>query len=159
MKKTIYNFNTSANTFCNKSTNYSKTLDNLIAADIIKKNSYLYDYFAPDTTDFISAMMKDSAKKHSAIIIGNCGLNFYDDFIKAANFLANYNKKKNEIKSKFILGKTYKLNDGTPIIFYDDEIQIGFDLYSYDDFKNITFLKALPATTKSLIINIININL
>lgn len=162
MKKTIYTFNNSTNNssslFHTNNTNYSKILDDIIAADLIKKNSYLKNYGCAGTidSDFIDCMIKDSAKKHNDIIITGIALKDDKKFIDAANFLANYKKKK-DISSKFILGKTYKLSDGTPIIFYDDEIQIGFDLYTYDDFKDITFLKALPTTTKSAIINIINI--
>lgn len=164
MKKTIYTFNNSSannNTFFpNKcGTNYSKILDDLILSDLKKKNSYLNTCCNAGTIDddFINCMIKDSAKKHPNII--NCyALKDDKKFIDAANFLANY-KKKSDIFSKFTIGKLYKLSDGTPIIFYDDEIQIGFDLYTYDDFKNITFLKALPATTKTAIINIINISI
>ena len=160
MKKIIYTFNNDTknnNTFCGKSTNYSKILDDIIATDIIEKNSYLKPYLGTTSNDFIDCMMKESAKKNCGICINGFALK--DDsskLIDAANFLANYKKKK-DIASKFIFGKTYKLMDGTPIIFYDDEIQIGFDLYSYDDFKDITFLKLLPKTTKSAIISIINI--
>ena len=60
----------------------------------------------------------------------------------------------------------YTLSDGTPIIFYDDEIQIGFDTYKYSNFNNISFLNSLTPKTKNTIINIyikgnanININL
>lgn len=162
MKKTIYTFNNGNNNsnsiFHTKSTDYSKILDDLIIADLKKKNSYLNNYCSAGTidSDFINCMIKDSAKKHTDIIIKGFALKDDNKFIDAANFLANYKKKK-DIESKFILGKTYKLSDGTPIIFYDDEIQIGFDLFSYEDFKDITFLKALPKTTKSAIISIINI--
>ena len=160
MKKIIYTFkdNNSNNSFHTTTPNYSKILDNLITTDIIEKNSYLKPYCSccAAGNDFIDCMMKESAKKNSNIIFNSFALKDNIKFIDAANFLANYNKKK-DIASKFILGKTYKLSDGTPIIFYDDEIQIGFDLYTYDDFKDITFLKALPKTTKSAIINIINI--
>ena len=158
MKKTIYTFNNNTNNASFPNTNYSKILDDLIAADLIKKNSYLKNYTTAGTIDddFIDCMMKDSAKKHSGIFIDSIALKDDNKFIKAANFLANY-KKKADIASKFIFGKTYKLTDGTPIIFYDDEIQIGFDLYTYDDFKDIIFLKKLPTTAKNIIINIYNI--
>lgn len=159
MKKTIYTFNNNTNNASfHNTTNYSKILDDLIAADLIKKNSYLKNYTTAGIIDddFIDCMMKDSAKKHSGIFIDSIALKDDNKFIKAANFLANY-KKKADIASKFIFGKTYKLTDGTPIIFYDDEIQIGFDLYSYDDFKDIIFLKKLPTTAKNIIINIYNI--
>lgn len=159
MKKTIYTFNnnTSNNSFLGTTTtNYSKILDNLIATDIINKNSYLKNYCSTPSDDFITCMMKDSAKKHSGIIIDGIALKDNNKFIKAANFLANY-KKKSNLLSNIIFGKTYELSDGTPIIFYDDEIMIGFDLYSYDDFKDIAFLNLLPKKTKSAIINITTI--
>lgn len=163
MKKTIYTFNNgntnSSNFFPSNGTNYSKILNDLIIADLKKKNSYLNTCCTGTIDDdFIDCMIKDSAKKHPGIIIKGCALKDDNKFIEAANFLANYKKKK-DILSKFTIGKLYKLSDGTPIIFYDDEIQIGFDLYTYDDFKNITFLKALPTTTKTAIINIINISI
>lgn len=160
MKKTIFtlNNNTNKSTFpITSTTNYSKILDDIIATDIINKNSYLKKYTSAGTIDddFIDCMMKDSAKKHNSIFIKGFALKDDNKFIDAANFLANY--KKNKILSKFTIGETYKLNDGTPIIFYDDEIQIGFDLYTYDDFKDIIFLKKLPTTAKNIIINIYNI--
>lgn len=130
--KTIKNNNSS-----NKSNNYSKILDNIIAADIAKKNSYLFNH---DTTPSTKACLNTIG------IIDT-------DYIKAANFLANYNTKKTK-KLPFIIGKIYELADGTPIIFYDDEIQIGFDLYSYSDFGNIELINAIPAPKKKLIIDI-----
>ena len=60
----------------------------------------------------------------------------------------------------------YTLSDGTPIVFYDDEIQIGFDTYKYSDFSDLSFLNGITDNTKKIIINIyttgaanININL
>ena len=74
-----------------------------------------------------------------------------DEFTKAANFLANYKKNKNK---KFICGKLYKLNDGTPIVFYEDEIQIGFDFYKYSDFNDSFFIDSLTPSKKKTIITI-----
>ena len=147
--------NTSNNAYTFPTTNYSKILDNIIAANIKATNKYLYDYPTCGTIDddFIGAMMKDSAKKHGNLF--GTYLNSGDEFAKAANFLANYKSKK-YTKLPFIFGKTYKLANGTPIIFYDDEIQIGLDLYSYSDFSNIGFLKTLGEPTKKIIINIFN---
>lgn len=140
--------NTSNNcTFCPKHTNYSEILDSIIASNIKKCNPYL-----SNNDDFIAKMMKDSDKKNGTIIYNGCDLLKDDKFIKATNFLANY--KKNAKKLPFIIGKIYKLTDGTPIIFYDDEIQIGLDLFSYDDFSDIKFLGGLNHTSKCCIINI-----
>lgn len=152
--------NTSNNSFFGafgtKTTNYSKILDDLIASDIMKKNNYLKNYYSTPANDTISCALGEIFKKPAGIIIDSIALKDNNKFIKAANFLANY-KKKNILFPNIIFGKTYKLNDGTPIIFYDDEIMIGLDLYSYDDFKDITFLNLLPKKTKSAIINITTI--
>lgn len=136
-------------------TNFSKILDNLILSNIKSTNTYLNleDEAKKKEDDLIGLLIKD-AKKNNSYLIDSDYLK--DDFIKAAAFLANYNKKKTTYKLPFILGKTYKLIDGTPIAFFDDEIQIGMDLYSYSDFKNIKFLNALPSTKKTIIINIFN---
>ena len=53
-----------------------------------------------------------------------------------------------------MIGKTYYLMNGTPIIFYDDEIQIGFDLFKYEDFDSDYFIRNLDTSTKKIIIDI-----
>lgn len=133
-----YTFNTSelTNSFSNNITDYSKILDDIITSDVIKKNDYLFA--EPKTTlNVSSSILKDDTY----------------EFIKAANFLANYKKPKKN-KLNFIIGKTYFLIDGTPIIFYDDEIQIGFDLFKYEDFNSNSFICNLDTTTKKTIIDI-----
>ena len=126
------------------STDYSKILDNIIVSDIIDKNKYLFT---------------NNTKKYNDSILLNDSL--YDDseFIKAAKFLANYKGG-----NKYIIGKTYTASDGTPIVFYDDEIQIGFDNYKYSDLIHAKFLDAMNSNIKKIIIKIygnakININL
>ena len=124
--------------------NYSEIIDNIILADIKKKNSYL---FTSDSTTYIP--------------LSSSYLKADDKFIKAANFLANYKKNKKIYKTiPYELGKMYTLSDGTPIVFYDDEIQIGFDTFKYSDFSDLSFLNGISDNTKKAIINIsININL
>ena len=127
-----------------KSTNYSKILDDIIYDNVIKKNSYLF------------TGMKKSR------YIGDVD----SDFLKAAEFLANYKEPKNKLYN-FIIGRTYYLSDNTPIIFYDDEIQIGFDVFKYSDFTSTDFISAIAPKMKNTIIDIytnarnltININL
>ena len=127
-----------------KSTNYSKILDDIIYDNVIKKNSYLF------------TGMKKSR------YIGNVD----PDFLKAANFLANYKEPKNKLYD-FIIGRTYYLSDNTPIIFYDDEIQSGFDVFKYSDFTSTDFISTIAPKMKNTIIDIytnarnltININL
>ena len=145
--------NTSKNTCPFYSANYSTILDNIIASNIKKTNPYLNGNYE-DKNDLISALLAD-AKKNTTLSFFGTDLNKNNEFLKAANFIANYSKKK-KTTLPFIYGKIYKLIDGTPICFYDDEIQIGYDLYSYADFDNIAFLKKLDAPKKNIIINIFN---
>lgn len=136
-------------------TNYSKILDDIILTDIVKKNSYLFKNYKDDYLDDILINAKPTNEPK-----------FDSDFIKAANFLTNYKKLKKSYTIPFKLNTTYTLADGTPIIFYDDEIQIGFDVYKYSTFSDLSFLNSLNKNTKDIIINIytkgatnININI
>ena len=128
-------------------TNYSKAIDDIILADITKKNSYLfgdnnYSYTIDDEPIILSGKLNNN-----------------DEFIKAANFLANYKTyKKKYITLPYELNKMYTLSDGTRIVFYDDEIQIGSLFYKYSDLNNLAFLNTIDEPTKKIIINI-NINL
>lgn len=142
-------------------TDYSSILDNIITADIIKKNSYLFDYNKKKNDDLIDALIGNDP-----IILTGSTLKASDEFTKAATFLANYKKYKKTYNLPYIIGKMYTLSDGTPIIFYDDEIQIGFDTIKYSKFNDLSFINGLTAPTKKTIINIymfgtgnININL
>lgn len=131
------NNNNNATTFnsdysFHKSSDYSKALDAIIAANIKASNPYLNGYSCCN-------ILKSEP--------------ITDEFTSAANFLANYDKKKTK-KIPFIIGKIYKLSNGTPIIFYDDEIQIGFDLFSYSSFGDKLFLKKMNPAAKKLIIKI-----
>lgn len=160
MTKT-YNFytkNNNSNNFFRKSTDYSTILDDIITDSLIKKNNYL---FTTTKDDYLDSLLDDSP-----IILSGSTLKASDEFTKAATFLANYKKNKKTYKLPYILGKMYTLLNGTPIIFYDDEIQIGFDTYKYSNFNDLSFLNGLTANTKKIIINIyttgtanININL
>lgn len=131
-----------------KPTNYSSILDDIIAADIIDKNSYLFNNKNDDD------ILIDSPIGNDPIILTGSTLKASDDFTKAATFLANYKKYKKAYKLPYILGKMYTLSDGTPIIFYDDEVQIGFDTFKYAKFADFSFLNNLTTKTKKTIINI-----
>lgn len=166
MKKTTFYFtntNSINNNFSTKShADYSKILDDLIADNIKASNPYLNissDNSYKPSKEFIDMMLEDIKPG-----ISNCSKEA-DDFIKAANFLKNYSTKKCK-KMPFILGKTYKLSNGSLITFYEDEIQIDMDLYSYNQFGDTLFLKKLTPETKKTILSIytkgadtININL
>lgn len=152
-----YTFNINKNNTSNKSftfnlcsksnkTNYSKILDNIIYDNMMKVNPYL----------------KSKKDIDTSVIIFNAAnnLNENTEFKKAANFLANYNKMKT---FPYIIGKLYKLTDGTPIMFYEDEIQIGHDVYTYEEFDNISFLNTISEPKKKIIIDIftngLNVNI
>ena len=121
--------------------NYSKILDDIIISDVIDKNDYLfkntYNKKKEDSIIFKSLLNNSSSKLDNAI-----------------KFLANYKNIKKNYSIPYIYGKMYTLTDGTPIVFYDDEIQIGFDTFKYNDFSDSLFLSNLSANTKKLIINI-----
>lgn len=135
----FYTGNKKNNNINNGSTNYSSILDNIIASDVIKKNSYLFDTY----NDYLDDLLTSKPLKDD---------NY--EFIKAAKFLANYKKNYYKLPKKYIYGKMYTLSDGTPVVFYDDEIQIGFDTYKYTDFGDTILLNTLPSKTKKIIINI-----
>lgn len=131
-KKNIFSFSNNSS-----KPNYSKILDDLIIADVIDKNDYLFK----------------AAKKHedACIFSSLIGKSKLDN---AISFLANYKKYKKNHNIPYIYGKMYTLSDGTPIVFYEDEIQIGFDSYKYNDFSDTLFLNSLTPNKKKIIIDI-----
>ena len=131
--------NKNNNIINNGSTNYSSILDDIIVSDVIKKNSYLFNSY----NDYLDDLLTSKPLKDDNL-----------EFIKAAKFLANYKKNYYKLPKKYIYGKMYTLSDGTPIVFYDDEIQIGFDTYKYTDFGDTILLNTLPSKTKKIIISI-----
>lgn len=131
--------NKNNNIINNGSTNYSSILDDIIVSDVIKKNSYLFNSY----NDYLDDLLTSKPLKDDNL-----------EFIKAAKFLANYKKNYYKLPKKYIYGKMYTLSDGTPVVFYDDEIQIGFDTYKYTDFGDTILLNTLPSKTKKIIINI-----
>lgn len=144
MKTTVFTINKNNN----YGTNYSKILDNIILDSVIKNNSYLFKSAKKKSDDdLIDAMFNDiNTYKYKH-------LKADDDFISACNFLANYSKA-NAYTIPYKMNTLYRLSDGTPIIFYDDEIQIGTDLYKYNMFSDIDFISSLKPEIKKTIINI-----
>jgi hypothetical protein len=134
-KKNIISSNNTC-PFSAKHTDYSKTLDDLILADIMDKNTYLYDTHTSSNDIYLDKIIDYNTKK--------------DNFITAINFINGYKKK----NFPYIIGETYTLSDGTPIIFFEDSIQIGFDLYYFDDIKSPIFLKNITPSLKKKIATI-----
>lgn len=123
---------------------YSQILDDIILSTVKKNNSYLFNTKKKDD-DLIDAMFNEL--DHTYIYKRD------SLFAEACKILANYGKKKNIMKG-IKLGKIYRLENGLPIIFYNDEIQIGTDIYSYSDFNDYNFISSLSPEIKKTIINI-----
>lgn len=123
---------------------YSQILDDIILSSVKKNNSYLFNTKKKDD-DLIDAMFDEL--DHTYIYKRN------SLFAEACKILANYGKKKSIMKG-IKLGKIYRLENGLPIIFYNDEIQIGTDIYSYSDFDDYDFISSLSPEVKKTIINI-----
>jgi hypothetical protein len=123
---------------------YSQILDDIILSTVKKNNSYLFNTKKKDD-DLIDAMFKEL--DHTYIYKRD------SLFAEACKILANYSKKKSIMKG-IKLGKIYRLENGLPIIFYNDEIQIGTDIYSYSDFNDYDFISSLSPEVKKTIINI-----
>ena len=123
---------------------YSQILDDIILSTVKKNNSYLFNTKKKDD-DLIDAMFKEL--DHTYIYKRD------SLFAEACKILANYGKKKSIMKG-IKLGKIYRLENGLPIIFYNDEIQIGTDIYSYSDFNDYNFISSLSPEVKKTIINI-----
>ena len=125
---------------------YSKTINDIIYDNMMKVNPYL----------------KSKEEIDTSVLIFNTANNLNEniEFKKAANFLANYNKMKT---FPYIIGKLYKLIDGTPVMFYEDEVQIGHDVYTYEEFNDISFLNTISEPKKKIIIDIftngLNVNI
>lgn len=123
---------------------YSQILDDIIFSSVKKNNSYLFNTKKEDD-DLIDAMFDEL--DHTYIYKRD------SLFANACKILANYGKKKSIMKD-IKLGKIYRLENGLPIIFYNDEIQIGTDIYSYSDFSDYNFISSLSPEIKKTIINI-----
>ena len=138
--------NKNNNSFRNIFNNPSKNLDDLILSNMIKMNPYL----GKKSDSTLDAMFKEAGFDDDHIIIPNRSNsyllkdNFDTEFNKAAKFLSNYNPTK----------KSYILSDGTPIAFFEDEIQIGYDLIPLYKLSDIYYYPSFTKETKNIIINI-----
>ena len=150
MKTYTFTTNNNSNIY-NNGTDYSKMLDNIILDTMMKNNACLFKNTKKESEDkLIDAMFDDLGSTYTF----TCKPLKDDKFIKACDFLANYGKNKSAFKIPYELNKLYRLADGTPIIFYDDEIQIGTDIFKYCMFDDSNFLSTLKPETKKIIINI-----
>ena len=144
----INNKNNSGINFRNN-TNASKNLDNLIFSNLIKMNPYLAGTTKKNDSGLLDAMFEEAGfDTGDRIIISNRPTssflkgNFDTKFAEAANFLANYTPTK-----KIFLGDL-------PIKFFEDEIQIGYDLIPLYELTSPKYYNMFTPETKKIIINI-----
>lgn len=147
MKKYTFTLNNNPSTYTcpfYKSTDYSKVLDDLIAADIKKNNPWLYnDNYTPtkkikikiNTTPTISEDLEKT------FIFGKK----YNDYSKACKFLSNFSKF-----SPFKKNKTYKLSSGDYIEITDDYIHINDEMFFFN-LMDDTFFYNLDDKMKDII--------
>lgn len=135
--KKFFNTNSLKNSF-------SEILDSIIASNVITNNPYLA------TSEIIAG--KTNTGKTTYITLENTpSYDSYTDFLTAMNYLANLEKYKDTYD--------FELSDGTPVKIFDDEIQIGFDLFPINksySYKN--FLSLAPKTKKTIIDIYIKLN-
>ena len=149
MKHYTIKINKNNNTSFNfrNTNNPSKDLDNLILSNLIKMNPYLAK---EKDDDLINAMLAETNIIGDRILIPNRDNsyllkdNFDTEFIKAAKFLSTYTPNK----------KSYILFDNTPIAFFEDEIQIGYDLIPLYKLGTEKYYKFFTPKFKNTIINI-----
>ena len=159
MTKYTFNLNsnptTSTNTCpffnkCKKSTDWSKTLDDLINADIKEKNPWLYTTacsYTPDNTYTIKYNFNDD----DDIITTACKTLEYEDALnKAFKFFANYNIGTCPFKTN----KLYKIGDDIKFMILIDGILINDKMFFFDDFKYDSFLNLLTKKEKKTIATI-----
>ena len=147
MKHYTIKINKNNNNSFNFRTNTSKSLDDLILSGLKKMNPFLSK--TNDST--LDAMFIDAGLNidNDHILIPNRDYgyllkgNFDTEFTKSAKFL-----------SKFTPKKKYILFDGTPIEFFEDEIQIGYNLIPLYKLTSPTYYNTFTTEIKNTIINI-----
>jgi hypothetical protein len=153
MKRYTIKLNKDNSIFRTNTTNASKALDDLILGNMINMNPYLGKtkkiYTTIDRSDDTLDAMINELNDNKYILISNRDYRGYlkgdfdTEFAKAAKFLANYKPKKN----------SYKLYDDTFIKFFEDEIQIGYDLIPIYDLISPSRFSKIDDKTKNIIIN------
>lgn len=135
---------------CNKSTDYSKILDDLINADIKEKNPWLYttsSSYTPGNTIKINYNINDD----DDIITTACKTLEYNDALnKAFKFFANYNIGTCPFKTNTL----YKIGDDIKFMILIDGILINDKMFFFDDFNDYSFLNLLTKKEKKTIATI-----
>lgn len=148
MTKYTFKIKNNPSTFytTNKSTDYSKILDDLILDDVMKKNSWLYNTGNTITTDgTIKIKIKNNNYNNDDNIINA----IIDDaenktkFSDICGFFCKLNKN-----CPFKKDKIYYLTDGTPFYITNDYITIGYKTYYFYEFGTPTFIGTLSDNAK-----------
>ena len=141
MKKYTFNLNNNPSTFYApnyKSTDYSKVLDDLIAADIAEKNPWLYGYTSTSSNNpkiKITLKNNDSFDTlEEAFIFGN-KKKYNITFNDACKFIAGL-----KLNCPFKKNTTYKLSSGDYIEVTDDYIHINDQMYFFNLMDDAFFL-------------------
>lgn len=144
--------NTARNNF--SSANYSSIIDDIILANIKKNNPYLFE----ERTSRPATIIFDTPKKKSIDI--DITINkpktersyTFDALSKAIKRLANYRSNiENDIYD-------FKLEDGTPVKLFCNEIQIGYDLIPLNNFTKKLYDSLSESSKKNIIDIYIKIN-
>lgn len=154
MKKYTFKINNNPSTFyCPnyKSTDYSKVLDDLIAADIKDKNPWLYGYSSNTINTSSNPKIKITLKNNDsfdsleeAFIFG--GKKSYKfSFDDACKFLAGLS-----FNCPFEKNKTYKLSNGDYIEITDDYIHINDQMYFFNLMDNNFFYNLSNSMKKTI---------
>lgn len=121
-----YTFDITNNTKKNPSNiNFTKSINSIISSNLKKIAPYLYD--DDDTEEIIIPTTPKKTKKiiDIDITLSKGGKKTAKpDFATFSKALATLLKNKNEYEDIF----DFKLEDGTPIALFSDEIQIGYEL-------------------------------
>lgn len=122
-----YTFDITNNTKKNPSNiNFTKSINSIISSNLKKIAPYLYG--EDDTEEIIIPTTPKKTKKIIDIDItlskGGKKKAAKPDFATFSKALATLLKNKNEYEDIF----DFKLEDGTPIALFSDEIQIGYEL-------------------------------
>lgn len=158
MKTTTFYINKSKNNNSNNNNSflgfadYSKMLDAIITSNVKAKNPYLFgEDISWDGFDYtekkplkINITLKKNKSCNGCPLKGICNNYTIDTFTDAVKFLANYNKDDYD----------FKLNDGTPVKFFGNTVQIGYDLYYIKDNDYTSFYELLDEPKKKSIIDI-----
>ena len=156
MTKYTFSLKNNPSTFCApkyKSTDYSKVLDDLIAADIKEKNPWLYGYSTSSTYNTndnnttikikLNGFNKPSDDLETAFLFG--GKTYY--FTDAFSFLKNL-----AFKCPFKKDTTYKLSNGDYIEITDDYIHINEKMYFFNLMDDAFFLNLSEPLKKTIAI-------